>query len=321
MAAAASGLRFLLRIVGVGVALWAPHTPTRPQQPVFRASTDAVPLWIAVTDSAGEPVLDLNLEDFEILDNGQRAEPVAFSRQASPLALRVLVANTPRLRKEEARVRSLAYAIIERMLPSEMLGLSGAWRSMNGYGPFSADKDLLRREFDSTFRPVGTEGLYWWWSLAETVDAFRSAASSLTPSVAWLKPGLPVWATGQLPSVRGVIVLSPGMDQLDGEPKSSDRHVGWVRLDGTIVYGVAFGGRTRDKRLGQLAPATSGWLLEPDKRTNVLAEADRILTDLRNRYLLGFVPVAFDGKEHTLSVKVRRSGVTVRARTAYLAPK
>jgi hypothetical protein len=31
--------------------------------------------------------------------------------------------------------------------------------------------------------------------------------------------------------------------------------------------------------------------------------------------------VAFDDEEHTLSVKVRRPGVVVRAKTAYLAPK
>ena len=109
------------------------------------------------------------------------------------------------------------------------------------------------------------------------------------------------------------------MDQPE-EDRLADRWAQRVRLDGTLIYGIAFGGRSRDQRLMKVAPATGGWFFEPNRNTDFTAEAERILSDLRGRYLLGFVPVAFDGKEHTISVKVRRPGVVVRARTAYLAP-
>ena len=43
--------------------------------------------------------------------------------------------------------------------------------------------------------------------------------------------------------------------------------------------------------------------------------------ELHHQYLLGFVPQKLDGKLHDLTVKVNKSGYTVRARKRYLAPR
>jgi VWFA-related protein len=71
--------------------------------------------------------------------------------------------------------------------------------------------------------------------------------------------------------------------------------------------------------LGQLAQDTGGLLFQS---TNNLRPAfERVESDLRNYYLLGYTPVntGFDGRFRTIEVKVKRPGVTVAARKGYFA--
>ena len=45
----------------------------------------------------------------------------------------------------------------------------------------------------------------------------------------------------------------------------------------------------------------------------------RVADELHHQYALGFAPATLDGKVHTLAVRVRPNGATVRARKNYLA--
>lgn len=71
--------------------------------------------------------------------------------------------------------------------------------------------------------------------------------------------------------------------------------------------------------LNELASATGGLFFN---NTNNLRPAfERVETDLRNYYLLGYTPAntKFDGKFRTIEVKVKRPGVNVSARKGYFA--
>jgi VWFA-related protein len=71
--------------------------------------------------------------------------------------------------------------------------------------------------------------------------------------------------------------------------------------------------------LGELAQSTGGLIFE---NTNNLRQGfDRVESDLRNYYLVGYTPVseAYDGRFRTIEVKVKRPGVTVAARKGYFA--
>jgi VWFA-related protein len=71
--------------------------------------------------------------------------------------------------------------------------------------------------------------------------------------------------------------------------------------------------------LTRLALETGGQVFTD---TNNLKPAfERIESDLRNYYMLGYTPIkaGFDGKFRTIQVKVKRSGVTVAARKGYFA--
>ena len=71
--------------------------------------------------------------------------------------------------------------------------------------------------------------------------------------------------------------------------------------------------------LGQLAQETGGLLF--NSTNNLRPAFERIESDLRNYYMLGYTPVntKFDGKFRNIEVKVKRSGLTVAARKGYFA--
>ena len=71
--------------------------------------------------------------------------------------------------------------------------------------------------------------------------------------------------------------------------------------------------------LGTLAQETGGLLF--DSTNNLRQGFERVETDLRNYYLVGYTPAndVYDGRFRTIDVKVKRSGVTVAARKGYFA--
>ena len=71
--------------------------------------------------------------------------------------------------------------------------------------------------------------------------------------------------------------------------------------------------------LGDLASGTGGQLFQ---NTNNLRQGfERIESDLRNYYLIGYTPTnaTYDGKFRNIEVQLKRGGLTVAARKGYFA--
>jgi VWFA-related protein len=71
--------------------------------------------------------------------------------------------------------------------------------------------------------------------------------------------------------------------------------------------------------LKKISDETGGGYFELKKTENLSPTFTRVAQELRSQYLIGFAPVALDGKVHKLEVHVARAGMTVRARKSYLA--
>jgi hypothetical protein len=90
-------------------------------------------------------------------------------------------------------------------------------------------------------------------------------------------------------------------------------------MSGTITFGLGFNGTGKDRQLIRMSDDSGGRYTEVTKKTTPEDLAAEIWRDLRNRYVLGFVPTTFDEKRHTLRVKVKRPAVQIRTQAAYLA--
>jgi Ca-activated chloride channel family protein len=74
---------------------------------------------------------------------------------------------------------------------------------------------------------------------------------------------------------------------------------------------------SRDLR--KISDETGGGYFELQKTVDLSPTFTRVAQELRSQYLIGFAPVALDGKVHKLEVRVAKTGMTVRARRSYLA--
>jgi len=69
----------------------------------------------------------------------------------------------------------------------------------------------------------------------------------------------------------------------------------------------------------KLAVETGGAFYVSPPKEDIFAPFARIIDQLRQQYVLGFVPAKLDGKRHSLAVKVKRPHVEVHARGSYIA--
>lgn len=75
-----------------------------------------------------------------------------------------------------------------------------------------------------------------------------------------------------------------------------------------------------DPGLREIADVSGGGYFELSNTDDLGKTFTRVADELHRQYLLAYQPPAFDGRMHTIDVRVRRSGVLARARRSYLAP-
>ena len=160
--------------------------------------------------------------------------------------------------------------------------------------PLSTDRAAQQRAL-STLKPWGTTGLHD--AIVESIDAVQAAKGR-----------------------RALVLLSDGSDRYSKTPASGA--VERARRSDVMIYPVAFG-RQRPPLFAELASLTGGRSFQPRDPEQLNTTMRTIANELRHQYLLGYTPsrpiVAGEEQWRTITVRVARPGVTVRARDGYLA--
>jgi Ca-activated chloride channel family protein len=74
-----------------------------------------------------------------------------------------------------------------------------------------------------------------------------------------------------------------------------------------------------DRGLRKLSEETGGGFFMLKKKDELGPTFTRIAQELHSQYVMGFSPENLDNKIHKLEVRVKRPGMTARARKSYLA--
>jgi Ca-activated chloride channel family protein len=123
---------------------------------------------------------------------------------------------------------------------------------------------------------------------------------------------------------RVVLVFTDGEDSFS-KRVGFDDVAARARNEDFMIYGIGlqaeFLGRiTRpDRRLRRLTEETGGGYFELRRTADLNATFSRVADELHRQYVLGFTAANLDGKVHKLDVRVKRPGMTVRARKSYVA--
>lgn len=285
------------------VAAWFPAADAAqdPQAPIFRSAVRTVPVYATVVDQEGRLVPGLTEEDFEVLDNGTPAPITLFSNESQPFTAVVMMDTSASMTEHLDLLKNASEQFLIRMLPVDRAQVGAFNDKLQLSGTFTNDRDEL---------------------IAALGDLQFGNPTRLNDAVAF--------SLDALQGVEGrrvVLVFS------DGEDTFSKLRFGSVldraRNEEVMVYAIGlevdyFNGARRvrsrpDRNLRRIADETGGGYFELKKTDELAPTFTRVSQELRSQYLLGFAPENLDGRVHELEVRVKKPGMTVRARRSYLA--
>jgi len=97
-------------------------------------------------------------------------------------------------------------------------------------------------------------------------------------------------------------------------------HGGWGRYPPPPGGGSGTGRLQKpDEGLAKIAGESGGGYFELESTDDLGATFARVADELHRQYAMGFSPEKLDGKTHKLDVRVKRPGMTARARKSYVA--
>jgi len=137
----------------------------------------------------------------------------------------------------------------------------------------------------------------------------------------------PAFVLGRGPEWRGLSLTMP--HKRNAMAFTHGRVTDRARLEEVMVYSIGleneyFNGSQRvrsspDRNLRKLSEETGGGFFLLKKKDELGPTFTRVAQELHSQYVLGFSPEVLDGKVHKLEVRLKRPGLTPRARKSYVA--
>ncbi len=261
------------------------------QQSSFRSSALGVRVDVLVTDGH-KPAGGLAAPDFDVRDNGvaQTVELV----DAADVPLNVVLALDTSASTTGTRQTDLiaaSQALLDGLKPADRAALTTFSHAVAPGMALTSDLSSVRGELlrlSPSGRTAVMDGVY----------------VALTTTLA--QPG------------RSLVVVCT-----DGSDISSwlrpDEVIESAKRSNAVIYAVTSADAPRTSSLEDLTDATGGDVLRVTSSADLRVAFQKILQDFRSRYILAYSPTGVPlGGFHRLEVRVKRRGLTVKARPGYI---
>jgi Ca-activated chloride channel homolog len=296
----------------------SPAPPPPPQQPVpsgshLKTNVDLVVLHVTVTDPAGQFVSGLQQGNFKVFEDKVEQKISFFSRDDIPVTMGLVIDNSGSMREKRQQVNAAAMTFVRTSNPQDeafVVNFNDEYY-LDTDGDFTSDqKDL--NEALSRIDTRGSTALY----------------DAVVGSLDHLKKGHK--------DKRVLLLITDGDD--DASRLSFEDTIKAAETSNAAIYTVGVfsdDDRKNDKRmvrhskkvLTELAEATGGQAYFPDNLSDVTPICERVASEIRNQYTLGYYPTnsAKDGTFRLVHVDVipteHTGKLVVRTRTGYYSPK
>lgn len=279
------------RTAAAGIACALAVTTLAADQVTFTSRSEAVRIDVSVT-SRGRPVAGLTAADFEIFDNGVRQQVLLVDTDEMPVDLVMALDVSGSVTGERLdELRAASETAIGFLTPRDRAGLLTFSHEVVLRTPLTSDLARVRGSLELP-EERGRTAL---------VDAAYAAL---------------VQADGGTGRALAV-VLSDGVDTASWL-RAADVIETAKRLD-VVLFGIATGA-PEGNVLNELADASGGDLIRIESTRALAATLGALMRDFRQRYLLSYTPDGVArGGWHTLDVRVKRRGASVKARKGYFS--
>jgi VWFA-related protein len=275
------------------------------QAPPIRVTVEEVTVPFIVTDGRNRLVTDLTQADFQVIENRNPQEIIAFTQETDvPLRIGLLVDTSNSIRDRLAFEQRAAADFLRSVIrPGKDKAMLGSFDSMAELlQDFTDDLDQLIGAID-IMRAGGGTALY---------DAVFYASRDRMLKEAPLTSNFR----------RALVVLSDGEDNQSRFSRLQTLEM--ARRAEVMIYTISTNIRgTRmpgDKILQEFSAETGGRYFQPFSWDDLDEAFESINTELRSQYSVSFRPsTPRDGKYHEIEIVSLRRGLKVRARRGYFA--
>jgi Ca-activated chloride channel homolog len=288
-------------IIACGISNLGAQTPT------FRTGIDLASFGVTVVDRKGDYLTNLTLDDFEVLEDGQKQTIKYFARGAD-------IENGPEMHV------GLLFDTSGSMTEDIKLSRSAAVKFLN---TLSDAKDMTLVDFDTEVRVAK----YGQKDFPRMVERIRGRTPDGETA---LYDAMGVYLDGASDDEgRKILVL-----YTDGGDTHSTISFGdlmtLIRASDVTVYSVGFlehsRGRIEERaHLMQIAEATGGQAFFPSTMKDIDASYDKVVAQIRAQYSLAYTSTNTkqDGAWRKVEIRVTRpdlKGSKILARRGYFAP-
>ncbi len=273
----------------------------------IRMNVDMVLVPVTVTDPMNRLVTGLEQEDFQVFENGGKQQVRTFASEDAPVSIGIIFDLSGSMTSKLVRARESILQFIKTANPQDEFFVIG----------FN-DRPELIEDFTSSVEDIQAR-------LATVRSGHRTALlDAIYYGVAKMKDAAH--------ERKALLVVSDGGDNrsryTEGEVRSQ------VRESDVEIYSIGVFDpyaptpeeRTGPQLLNDLCEETGGRLFRVDDIAEMGDIAEKISTELRNQYVIGYRPkdLTRDGKWRKVKVKLNPPQglppLTVHARTGYYAP-
>lgn len=259
----------------------------------FTSSVNLVEVYASVLDANGQPVRGLTAGDFEVLEDGQPQKISAFTAGDFPLTVALALDGSFSMAgKPLAIVKGAGRAFLNALRPEDDAVIIGIGSQVEVLAPSRTSRAGQMAAVDS-LTAWGTTSLYDAIIAAiETVDGERGR--------------------------RALVILSDGNDRYS--ETTAAQALARARRSNVMVYPIATG-RARPPFFAEISTLTGGRSFHARELERLDRTLTSIAAELREQYLLGYSPsrqpVSGSNEWRSITVRVKRPGVSVRARDGY----
>lgn len=278
--------------------------------PQFRADTTLVLIPVTVTDPSNRFVLDLQQQDFHLLEDGTEQTIAHLSGEDAPLSLGLVFDMSGSMADKMQISRQAAIQFLSTMNPQDEAFLVAFDEHAKLMSGFTSDMNEIRKEL-TQLQPAGLTAL-----LDATQLALQQMKKARNPR-------------------KAILMISDGGDnnskymsaQIESLVREADvEFYAMGVFEPSIFIGMSKEEISGPRLLAEIAEQTGGRVFAATDPNDLPSIATRIAIELRNQYVLAYRPKNEnrDGKYRRVQVKVTEPGgipnLKLHWRLGYYAP-
>jgi Ca-activated chloride channel homolog len=253
------------------------------QKPVFKVGVDTVFLKVSVTDPLNRSVTGLSKEDFKVFEDKVQQEIVSFSHESSPVSIGILldVSGSMKSNNNIQAARAALFNFLSDVNPGDEFFLIAFNQEAVLVSGFTQEPARILSE-SALKQPSGQTAI--WDAVYRGLDEMKSAKNER----------------------KAIILLTDGEDnssrysaaEVREFAKESDTQIYAIGEPGEFGYGPS--------EIQSVVQLTGGRAFFPENLNSLDYYIDLIHSELRNQYVVGYVPSRkdHDGKWRKIQVKL-----------------